>query len=376
MRSEIMDFINSISQSLVLLRRHLDWDNALEQLDALNKLAEDPKLWDDPQAAQAKMQERTRLENAIKSCQRLEDQMNEHVEFIELGEAEGDDDVVAESEAALAALAAEAERMEVETLLSGEADGNDAYVEVHAGAGGTESQDWASMLQRMYMRWAEKKGYKVSLIEQTSGEEAGIKSATIEIKGHNAYGWAKTESGVHRLVRISPFDSNARRHTSFASVWCYPVVDDAIEIDVSEADVRIDTFRASGAGGQHVNTTDSAVRITHLPTNIVVQCQNERSQHKNRATAWAMLRARLYELELQRREEEANANADQKTEIGWGHQIRSYVLQPYQMVKDLRTGVESGNPSAVLDGALDNFMEAALAQRVSGEGGGEVADID
>ena len=302
--------------------------------------------------------------------------MNEHVEFIELGEAEGDDDVVAESEAALAALAAEAERMEVETLLSGEADGNDAYVEVHAGAGGTESQDWASMLQRMYMRWAEKKGYKVSLIEQTSGEEAGIKSATIEIKGHNAYGWAKTESGVHRLVRISPFDSNARRHTSFASVWCYPVVDDAIEIDVSEADVRIDTFRASGAGGQHVNTTDSAVRITHLPTNIVVQCQNERSQHKNRATAWAMLRARLYELELQRREEEANANADQKTEIGWGHQIRSYVLQPYQMVKDLRTGVESGNPSAVLDGALDNFMEAALAQRVSGEGGGEVADID
>ncbi|NBR50257.1 MAG: peptide chain release factor 2 [Alphaproteobacteria bacterium] len=376
MRSEIMDFINSISQSLVLLRRHLDWDNALEQLDALNKLAEDPKLWDDPQAAQAKMQERTRLENAIKSCQRLEDQMNEHVEFIELGEAEGDDDVVAESEAALAALAAEAERMEVETLLSGEADGNDAYVEVHAGAGGTESQDWASMLQRMYMRWAEKKGYKVSLIEQTSGEEAGIKSATIEIKGHNAYGWAKTESGVHRLVRISPFDSNARRHTSFASVWCYPVVDDAIEIDVSEADVRIDTFRASGAGGQHVNTTDSAVRITHLPTNIVVQCQNERSQHKNRATAWAMLRARLYELELQRREEEADANADQKTEIGWGHQIRSYVLQPYQMVKDLRTGVESGNPSAVLDGALDNFMEAALAQRVSGEGGGEVADID
>ena len=302
--------------------------------------------------------------------------MNEHIELIELGEAEGDDDVVAESEAALADLAAEAERMELETLLSGEADGNDAYLEVHAGAGGTESQDWASMLQRMYMRWAEKKGYKVSLIEQTSGDEAGIKSATIEIKGFNAYGWAKTESGVHRLVRISPFDSNARRHTSFASVWCYPVVDDAIEIDVSESDVRIDTFRASGAGGQHVNTTDSAVRITHLPTNIVVQCQNERSQHKNRATAWAMLRARLYELELQRREEEANANADQKTEIGWGHQIRSYVLQPYQMVKDLRTGVESGNPSAVLDGGLDDFMEAALAQRVNGEGGGEVTDID
>ena len=322
------------------------------------------------------MQERTRLENAIKACRKLETEMNDHVDLIEMGEAEGDEAVIAESEAALAALAAEAERMEVETLLSGEADANDAYIEVHAGAGGTESQDWASMLQRMYMRWAEKKGYNVSLIEQTNGEEAGVKSATIEIKGHNAYGWAKTESGVHRLVRISPFDSNARRHTSFASVWCYPVVDDAIEIDVSEADVRIDTFRASGAGGQHVNTTDSAVRITHLPTNIVVQCQNQRSQHKNRATAWAMLRARLYEMELQRREEEANANADQKTEIGWGHQIRSYVLQPYQMVKDLRTGIESGNPSAVLDGALDNFMEAALAQRVNGEGGSTIADID
>jgi peptide chain release factor 2 len=333
-------------------------------------------LWDNPQAAQVKMQERTRLENAIKACQKLETEMNDHIDLIELGEAEGDGEVVRESEAALAALAAEAERMEVETLLSGEADSNDAYIEVHAGAGGTESQDWASMLQRMYMRWAEKKGYSVSLIEETSGEEAGIKSTTIEIKGHNAYGWAKTESGVHRLVRISPFDSNARRHTSFASVGCYPVVDDAIEVDVSEADVRIDTFRASGAGGQHVNTTDSAVRITHLPTNIVVQCQNQRSQHKNRATAWAMLRARLYELELQRREEEANANAEQKTEIGWGHQIRSYVLQPYQMVKDLRTGIESGNPSAVLDGALDNFMEAALAQRVSGEGGSDVADID
>lgn len=322
------------------------------------------------------MQERTRLENAIKACQKLESEMNDHIDLIELGEAEGDDEVVRESEAALAALAAEAERMEVETLLSGEADSNDAYIEVHAGAGGTESQDWASMLQRMYMRWAEKKGYSVSLIEETSGEEAGIKSTTIEIKGHNAYGWAKTESGVHRLVRISPFDSNARRHTSFASVGCYPVVDDAIEVDVSEADVRIDTFRASGAGGQHVNTTDSAVRITHLPTNIVVQCQNQRSQHKNRATAWAMLRARLYEMELQRREEEANANAEQKTEIGWGHQIRSYVLQPYQMVKDLRTGIESGNPSAVLDGALDNFMEAVLAQRISGEGGSDVADID
>ena len=344
-------------------------------MDELNKRAEDPELWNNPDRAQTLMQERTRLENAINACRALETELTENVEMIELGEAESDSDIVAECEAALEALRKRAERMEVETLLSGEADANDAFIEVHAGAGGTESQDWASMLLRMYMRWAEKKGFKVTLIEQTDGEEAGIKSATVEIKGHNAYGWAKTESGVHRLVRISPFDSNARRHTSFASVWCYPVVDDAIDIDVSDADVRIDTFRASGAGGQHVNTTDSAVRITHLETNIVVQCQNERSQHKNRATAWAMLRARLYELELQKREEEAMASADQKSEIGWGHQIRSYVLQPYQLVKDLRTGVESGNPSGVLDGALDPFMEAALAQRVSGEATA-VEDLD
>ena len=344
-------------------------------MDELNKSAQDPQLWDNPDHAQTLMQERMRLENAINACRALETKLTENVEMIELGEAEGDSDIVAECEAALEALQQRAERMEVETLLSGEADANDAFIEVHAGAGGTESQDWASMLLRMYMRWAEKKGFKVALIEQTDGEEAGIKSASVEIKGHNAYGWAKTESGVHRLVRISPFDSNARRHTSFASVWCYPVVDDAIDIDVSDADVRIDTFRASGAGGQHVNTTDSAVRMTHLETNIVVQCQNERSQHKNRATAWAMLRARLYELELQKREEEAMASANQKSEIGWGYQIRSYVLQPYQMVKDLRTGVESGNPGGVLDGALDPFMEAALAQRVSGEATA-VEDLD
>ncbi len=344
-------------------------------MDELNKSAEDPELWNNPDRAQTLMQERTRLENAINACRALEVELTENVEMIELAEVESDSDIVAECEAALEALQQRAERMEVETLLSGEADANDAFIEVHAGAGGTESQDWASMLLRMYMRWAEKKGFKVTLIQQTDGEEAGIKSATVEIKGHNAYGWAKTESGVHRLVRISPFDSNARRHTSFASVWCYPVVDDAIDIDVSDADVRIDTFRASGAGGQHVNTTDSAVRITHLETNIVVQCQNERSQHKNRATAWAMLRARLYELELQKREAEAMASADQKSDIGWGHQIRSYVLQPYQMVKDLRTGVESGNPSGVLDGALDPFMEAALAQRVSGDATA-VEDLD
>ena len=376
LRAEIVTYVDQIKQSIELLKRHLDWDAALSRLDELNRLAEDPELWNDATRAQKLMQERTRLDNAIGACRKLEGDMGDHVEMIELGEAEGDDEIVAESEAALEALSQEAERMEVETLLSGEADGNDAYIEVHAGAGGTESQDWASMLQRMYLRWAEKKGYKATIIEQTNGEEAGIKSSTIEIKGHNAYGWAKTESGVHRLVRISPFDSNARRHTSFASVGCYPVIDDTIEIDVSESDVRIDTFRASGAGGQHVNTTDSAVRITHIETNIAVQCQNERSQHKNRATAWAMLRARLYELELQKREEEANANADAKTEIGWGHQIRSYVLQPYQMVKDLRTGVESGNPNAVLDGALDPFIEAALAQRVNGEGGAEVSDLD
>ena len=376
MRAEIIASVDRIKQSLDLLRRHLDWDAALARLDELNKLAEDPELWNDAARAQKLMQERTRLDNAIAACKGLETEMNDHVGMIELGEMEGDADIVAESEAALGELAKKAEGMEIETLLSGEADANDAYIEVHAGAGGTESQDWASMLQRMYLRWAEKKGYKATIIEQTNGEEAGIKSATIEIKGHNAYGWAKTESGVHRLVRISPFDSNARRHTSFASVGCFPVIDDTIEIDVSESDVRIDTFRASGAGGQHVNTTDSAVRITHIPTNIVVQCQNERSQHKNRATAWAMLRARLYELELQKREEEANANAEAKTEIGWGHQIRSYVLQPYQMVKDLRTGVESGNPNAVLDGGLDMFIEAALAQRVNGEGSSEVADLD
>ena len=321
------------------------------------------------------MRERTRLDESIKSVTDIERELTDNLDMIEMAEAEGDADIVAESEAAISLLFSQAECMEVETLLSGEADSNDSYLEVHAGAGGTESQDWASMLLRMYLRWAEKKGFKTEIIEETSGEEAGIKSATIKISGHNSYGWSKTESGVHRLVRISPFDSQSRRHTSFASVWCYPHVDENINIEVSDADVRIDTFRASGAGGQHVNTTDSAVRITHNPTGIVVQCQNQRSQHKNRATAWNMLRARLYEMELKKQEEEANAAAESKTEIGWGHQIRSYVLQPYQMVKDLRTGVENGNPQAVLDGSLDPFMEAALAQRVSGEAV-EVSDID
>ena len=295
--------------------------------------------------------------------------------MIELGEREDDADVVAEAESGLTDMLEMIARKQVETLLSGEADGNDTYIEVHSGAGGTESQDWASMLMRMYTRWAERSKFKVEVLEMQDGEEAGIKSVTLLIKGQNAYGWGKTESGVHRLVRISPFDSQNRRHTSFASVWVYPVVDDSIEIEVSESDVRIDTYRASGAGGQHVNTTDSAVRITHIETGIVAQCQNGRSQHQNKATAWQMLRARLYEEELKRREEEANASTATKTDIGWGHQIRSYVLQPYQMVKDLRTGVESGNPQAVLDGDLDKYMEAALAQRVMG-GGEPVEDLD
>jgi len=310
------------------------------------------------------MQERTRLEQAIGELTAIETDMADHLELAELAEAEGDAAMVDEAQAALDALQQRAARAELEALLSGEADANDCYLEVHAGAGGTESQDWAQMLLRMYLRWAAARGFKTEIIEEQAGEEAGVKSATVLIQGHNAYGWSKTESGVHRLVRISPFDSNAKRHTSFASVWVFPVVDDKIEIEVSEADVRIDTYRASGAGGQHVNTTDSAVRITHIPTGIVVQCQNERSQHKNRATAWNMLRARLYEQELQRREEEAQSQQDAKTDIGWGHQIRSYVLQPYQMVKDLRTQVESGNPSAVLDGDLDPFISAALAARV------------
>jgi peptide chain release factor 2 len=353
-----------------------DWDKATARLAELNVLAEDPNLWGDTQKARAVMRERQHLDDAINAYADLERALSDNIELIGLGEEEGDDQVVAEAERALADLLKIAQKREVEALLSGEADGNDAYLEVHAGAGGTESQDWAQMLLRMYMRWAEEKRFKTELMETSAGEEAGLKSATLHVKGTNAYGWLKTESGVHRLVRISPFDSNARRHTSFASVWVYPAVDDTINIEVNEGDCRIDTYRASGAGGQHVNTTDSAVRITHIPTGIVVQCQNERSQHKNRATAWAMLKARLYELELKKREEEAQAAAASKTEIGWGHQIRSYVLQPYQIVKDLRTGVESTNPPAVLDGEIDPFVQAALAQRIHGGGPKEVKDLD
>jgi peptide chain release factor 2 len=322
------------------------------------------------------MQERTQLEDSLDAIARIEQELDDQVTMIELGEAENDRKVIAEAEEALKKLKADVARRELEALLSGEADANDSYVEVHAGSGGTESQDWANMLLRMYTRWAEKHRYKVEYLEETPGEEAGIKSATIQVKGRNAFGWLKTEAGVHRLVRISPFDANARRHTSFAGVTVYPVVDDRINIDVKEQDVRVDTLRSGGAGGQHVNKTESAVRLTHIPTNIVVMCQNDRSQHRNRAQAWDMLRARLYQLELKKREEKAAAEQAAKTDIGWGHQIRSYVLQPYQMVKDLRTGVATSNTGAVLDGDLDPFMEAELARKAFGKGPAEVEDAE
>ena len=322
------------------------------------------------------MQERTALEDQLTAIGRIEHELDDNIGMIELGEAEKDQAVVTDAESALRALKAEVARRELEALLSGEADANDSYLEVHAGAGGTESQDWAGMLLRMYTRWAEKKGYKVELLEETQGEEAGIKSVTLQIKGRNAYGWLKTESGVHRLVRISPFDSNARRHTSFASIDIYPVIDDRITVDIKETDVRVDTMRASGAGGQHVNKTESAIRLTHMPTGIMVYSQTDRSQHRNRAIAWDMLRARLYDAELKKREEAAYAEHAAKSDIGWGHQIRSYVLQPYQMVKDLRTGVQTSNTGAVLDGDLDQFMEATLAQKAFGTGPETVEDVE
>jgi peptide chain release factor 2 len=375
MRAEAQAYADQIQSALALLRRFLDWDRALRRLDELNARVEDQALWSDPKAAQDVMRERRRLDEAIGATKAIERELQDTVELMEMAEAEGDDGLVDDAVASLAALAERAEKDKVAALLAGEADANDTYIEVNAGAGGTESQDWAEMLQRMYTRWAERHGYKVELVDYHSGEQAGIKSATLLVKGENAYGYAKTESGVHRLVRISPYDSNARRHTSFSSVWVYPVIDDNIEIEVNEAELRIDTYRASGAGGQHINTTDSAVRITHLPTGIVVQCQNQRSQHKNKAEAFNQLRAKLYEAELQKREAEANATAASKTDIGWGHQIRSYVLQPYQLVKDLRTGITSTAPSDVLDGDLDRFMAAALSQRVTGEKV-EVEDVE
>jgi peptide chain release factor 2 len=322
------------------------------------------------------MRERGRLDEQIGSVRALENELNDATGLIELAEAEGDTAIVADAEGSIAALSKRAEQLRLQSMLSGEADSNDTYLEIHAGAGGTESQDWAEMLFRMYTRWAEKHGYKLQLVEESEGEGAGIKSATLLVKGNNAYGWLKTEAGVHRLVRISPFDSNARRHTSFASVTVFPVIDQSIEIDIPEKDVRIDVYRASGAGGQHVNKTESAVRITHIPTNIVVSSQSERSQHQNRAICWDMLRSKLYEIELEKKQAETGAFIGEKTDIGWGHQIRSYVLQPYQLVKDLRTGIESRTPDDVLDGDLDPFMAAALAQAIGGKPKEKIEDIE
>ncbi|MCX8502145.1 MAG: peptide chain release factor 2 [Alphaproteobacteria bacterium] len=364
MRAETEAMVESIQSSLSLLRRHLDWEVATARLAELELKAADSGLWDDPAAAQTLLKEKNALERKLGFARGLQAGLDDQLGLIELAEIEGDESLITEAEAELARLQNAASKAELESLLSGEADSNDCYLEVHAGAGGTEAQDWAQMLVRLYSRWAEAHDYRVEWLEESAGEEAGLKSATLQISGHNAYGWLKTESGVHRLVRISPFDSNARRHTSFASVGVYPVVDDSIDIVIEDKDLRIDTYRASGAGGQHVNKTESAIRITHLPTNIVVQCQSDRSQHRNRATAFSMLKSRLYEHELQQREAASQASNDSKTEIGWGHQIRSYVLQPYQMVKDLRTQVEIGNAASVLDGGIDPFLAAALAQRV------------
>ena len=366
MRADAEALKGQIEESVNLLRRHLDWDAATVRLTELNARAEDPTLWNDADEAGRVMRERGRLADQIEGVARLQQDVRDALDLIELAEAEGDAATADAAVADLKALAAEAKRREIESLLSGEADANGAFLEVNAGAGGTEAQDWAEMLRRMYTRWAEKRGYKVTITEESEGEQAGIKSATLQISGPNAYGWLKTESGVHRLVRISPFDAAARRQTSFASVYVYPVIDDRIEIEINPADLKTDTFRASGAGGQHVNKTESGVRFTHIPTGIVVASTQDRSQHRNRAIAMDMLRARLYELELSKREAISAGVEASKTDIGWGHQIRSYVLQPYQMVKDLRTSVEKGNPAAVLDGDLDEFMAAALAQRVGG----------
>ncbi|MBP6690230.1 MAG: peptide chain release factor 2 [Hyphomonadaceae bacterium] len=376
MRAEIATLAEQIESAVALLRRRLDWDHAQVRFDELTALSERPDFWNDPEKAQKLMRERTRLENGMNSILSLERELNDSVELAEMAEAEGDESLIAEAQASLEAAQSRAAKAELEALLSGEADSNDAYIEFNSGAGGTESQDWTEMLMRMYLRWANARGFKADLLEEQGGDTAGIKSATVLVNGENAYGWLKTEAGVHRLVRISPYDSNARRHTSFASVWVYPKIDDSIQIEILDKDVRTDTYRASGAGGQHINKTDSAVRLTHMPTGIVVACQAERSQHKNRASAWDMLRARLYEAELQKREAAAQQLEDTKTEIGWGRQIRSYVLQPYQMVKDLRTGVETSDTQGVLNGDLDQFMAASLAARVSGASDKQVEDID
>ncbi|RMF37863.1 MAG: peptide chain release factor 2 [Alphaproteobacteria bacterium] len=370
MRAEISAIVSEIEKSLDLLRQRMRWDTAEFRLEELNAMTEDPDLWSDPARAQKLMRDRQQLVDAIETVRSIAAELEDNVGLIELGEEEGDEEVIAEAEAALRRLKERAAQKELEALLDGEADANDAFLEINAGAGGTESCDWAAMLARMYVRWAEAQGYKVELISENPGEEAGIKSATYRISGHNAYGWLKTESGVHRLVRISPFDSSARRHTSFASVWVYPVVDENIEIEINPSDIRIDTYRSSGAGGQHVNTTDSAVRITHIPTGIVVT-SSEKSQHQNRANAMAALKSRLYQLELDKRNAEIQEAHEAKGEAGWGNQIRSYVLQPYQMVKDLRTQTETSDTQRVLDGDLTPFMAAVLAQEKTGKARGE-----
>ncbi len=366
MRAEVQNTIAEIQKSLELLRQRMDWDMAPHRLEEFNARVEDPTLWDDPEKAQALMRDRQNLVDAIDTVKGIAQELQDNIDLIELGEMEDDAEVVKDAEAALKALKVKAAEKELEALLDGEADGNDAFLEINAGAGGTESCDWASILARMYVRWAERKGYKVEMQAQSPGEEAGIKSVVYKISGHNAYGWLKSESGVHRLVRISPYDSAARRHTSFSSVWVYPVVDDNIEIEVAPNDIRIDTYRSSGAGGQHVNTTDSAVRITHLPTGIVVT-SSEKSQHQNRDIAMKALKSRLYQLELDKRNAAINEAHAAKGEAGWGNQIRSYVLQPYQMVKDLRTGFETSDTGGVLDGDLDGLMAATLAMDVSGK---------
>lgn len=375
MRAETVATIEAIRKSLKLLAQRMDWETAPHRLEEMNAMIEQGDLWDDPARAQKLMRERQALLDAIETYRRLSGDLDANAEMVELAEAEGDDELVTEAEANLKALAQDAAAKELEALLNGEADSNDTFLEINAGAGGTESCDWASMLARMYVRWAEKKGYDVELISESAGDEAGIRSAAYKISGHNAYGWLKSESGVHRLVRISPYDSAARRHTSFSSVWVYPVVDDNIEINVPDSEIRIDTFRSSGAGGQHVNTTDSAVRITHIPTGIVVT-SSEKSQHQNRANAMAALKSRLYQMELDRRNAEINAQHEAKGEAGWGNQIRSYVLHPYQMVKDLRTSHETSDSQGVLDGDLDAFMAATLAMDVAGKSRAEANASD
>jgi peptide chain release factor 2 len=366
MRAETESQVGEIERSLELLRQRLNWETAEHRLEELNAMSEDPDLWNDPARAQALMRDRQALADAIDAYRGLARELADQQELIALGEDESDAEVVRDAEEAIRALRDRAAQREIEALLDQEADANDTFLEVNAGAGGTESCDWAAMLARMYVRWAEKRGYKVELISESAGDEAGIKSVTYQIRGHNAYGWLKTESGVHRLVRISPFDAAAKRHTSFSSVWVYPVVDENIEIEVNPSDIRIDTYRSSGAGGQHVNTTDSAVRITHIPTNIVVT-SSEKSQHQNRANAMAALKSRLYEMELRKRNEAITAAHEAKGDAGWGNQIRSYVLQPYQMVKDLRTNHETSDTKGVLDGDLDGFMAATLALQVAGK---------